>query len=49
MKFGQLIEYKLRNILLEILNTKCGRLASNRPFYKKSNLSASLDQLSEKL
>ena len=41
MKFGQLIEYEMRNIFLK---EKCGGEASPRPFYKKSKLSISLDQ-----
>ena len=45
MKFGQLIEYEMRNIFLK---EKCGE-ASPRPFYKKSKLSISLDQHSEML
>ena len=36
MKFGQLIEYNMRNTFLEESYTKCGREASLRPFYKKS-------------
>ena len=44
MKFGQLIEYKMRNILLEKSYTKCGKETSRRPFYAKSKLSISLDQ-----
>ena len=47
MKFGQLIEYKMRNIFLEKLNTKCGRKTSPRPFTKKSKFSISLNQQSE--
>ena len=35
MQFGQLIEYDMRNIFLEKLNTKCRGKASLRPFYKK--------------
>ena len=49
MKFGQLIEYNMRTILLEISYAKYGREASPRPFYKKSNLSVSVDQQSEML
>ena len=45
MKFGQLIEYNMRNIFLEKLYTKCGGETSPRPFSKKSKLSTSLDQL----
>ena len=32
MKFGQIIEYKMRNIFLEKSNTKCGGEASPSPF-----------------
>ena len=35
MKFGQLIEYNIRNIFLEKSYSKCGGEASHRPFYKK--------------
>ena len=49
MKFGQLIEYNMRNIFLQKLYTKCGGKASPRPFYKKSQLSISLNQQSEML
>ena len=44
MKFGQLIEYKLRNIFPEKLYRKCGGETIRRPFPKKSKLSISLDQ-----
>ena len=44
IKFGELIEYKMRNIFLEELYTKCGGEASSGPFYKRSNLSISVDQ-----
>ena len=44
MKFGQLIEYNLRNIFLEKSYTKCGGETIPRPFSKKSKLSISLDQ-----
>ena len=36
--FGQLIEYNIRNILLEISYTKCGGEASPRLIYKESNI-----------
>ena len=36
MKFGQLIEYNMRNIFLEKSYTKYGGKANHRPFYKKS-------------
>ena len=47
MKFGQLIEYNMRNIFLEKSYTKCGGETSPRLFSKKSKLSISLDQLSK--
>ena len=47
MKFGELIEYNMRNIFLEKLYTKCGRETIPRPFSKKSKLSISLDQYSK--
>ena len=34
-KFGQLIEYKMRNIFLEKSYTKCGAETIHRPFSKK--------------
>ena len=43
MKFGQLKEYKLRNIFLQKSYTKCGGEAIPRRFYQKSILSASLN------
>ena len=46
-KFGQLIEYNIRNVFLEKLCTKCGGETSTRPFSEKSELSISLDQLSK--
>ena len=42
MKFDQLIEYNMRNILLEIPYTKCGGKTIPRPFSNKSKLSRSL-------
>ena len=44
MKFGQLIECNMRNIVLEKSYTKCGGEASPRPFSKNLKLSISLDQ-----
>ena len=44
MKFGQIIEYKMRNILLNKSYTKCGGETIPRPFSKKSKLSIFLDQ-----
>ena len=49
MKFGQLIEYNMRNVFLEKSYKKCCGETSPRPFYKKSKLSISLDQLSKSL
>ena len=45
-KFGQLIEYTMRNVFLEESRAKCREEASLRPFYKKSKLSFSLDEQS---
>ena len=44
IKFGQLIEYNLRNIFFEKSYTKCGGETIPRPFSKKSKLSKSLDE-----
>ena len=44
MKFGQLIEYSLRNILLEKSHTKCGGESSPRPFSEELKLRIYLDQ-----
>ena len=44
LKFGELIEYNMRNIFLEKSYTKCRGEASPRSFYGKSELSISLDQ-----
>ena len=44
MKFGQLIEYNMRNIIFEKSYTKCGGETIPRPFSKKPKLSISLDQ-----
>ena len=38
MKFGQLIEYNMRNIFVEKSYTKYGRETISRPFPKKSKL-----------
>ena len=43
MKFGQLIEYIMRNIFLEKSSTKVGGETITRPFSKKSKLSISLN------
>ena len=44
MKFGQLIEYTMRNYFFEKSYTKCGGETIPRPFSKKSKLSISTDQ-----
>ena len=44
MKFGQLIEYNMRNIFLQNSFTKCGGETSPRTFSEKLKLSISLDQ-----
>ena len=43
-KFGQLIEYNMRNIFLEKSYTKCNGETIPRFFSKKSKLNVSLDQ-----
>ena len=49
VKYGKLIEYNMRNILLEKSCTKYGGETSLRPLFKKSKLSIPLDQQSETL
>ena len=49
MKFGQFIEYNMRNIFLETSYTWCGGETIPRPVSKKSELSISLDQCSKVL
>ena len=44
MKFGQLIEYSMRNISVEKSYAKCAGETIPRPLSKKSKLSISLDQ-----
>ena len=44
MKFGQFIEYNMRNIFLEKSCTKCAGETIPRTLSKKSKLSISLDQ-----
>ena len=44
MKFGQLIEYNMRNIFIEKSNTKCGTETIPTPFSEKSKLGIYLDQ-----
>ena len=41
MKFGQLMEYNMRNIFLQKSYTKCGEETSPRPFSGKLKLSVS--------
>ena len=43
-KFGQLIEFNMRNIFLEKLYAKCGGETRPRPFSERLKLSISLDQ-----
>ena len=49
MKFGQLIEYNMKNIFLEKSYTKYSEEASPRLFYKKSKLGIFLGLQSGKL
>ena len=49
MKFGQLIEYNMRNIFLEKSYTKCGGELVQKPFSNKLTLSISMDQQSKAL
>ena len=44
MKFGQLIEYNMRNIFVEKSYAKCDGETITRHLPKKSKLSISLDQ-----
>ena len=44
MKFGQLIECNMRNIVIEKWYTKCGGETIPSPFSEKTKLSISLDQ-----
>ena len=44
MKFGQLIEYNMRNIFVEKSYIKCAGETIPRPLSKKSKFSISLDQ-----
>ena len=44
MKFGQLIEYNMRNISVEKSYIKCAGESITRPLSKKSKLSISLEQ-----
>ena len=47
MKFGQLMDYNIRNIFLEKSYTKRGAETRPRPFSEKRKLSISLDQLAK--
>ena len=49
MKYGHLIEYKMRDIFLKKTYIKCGGETSLRPFSGKLNLSISLNQWSKVL
>ena len=49
MKFGQLIEYNMKNIFVEKPFTKCGGETIIRHLFKKSKLSISMDQWSKLL
>ena len=44
MKYGQLIEYNMRNIFVEKSYSKCGGATIPKHFSKKSKLSIALDQ-----
>ena len=44
MKFGQLIEYNMRNIFVKKSYTKCAGETFSRPLSKKTKLSMYLDQ-----
>ena len=44
MKFGQLIEYNMRNVFIEKSYIKYGGETAPRAFSKKSKFSMSLDQ-----
>ena len=49
MKFGQYIEYIVKNVFLERSYTKHGEEAIRRPFYERSKLNISLGHQSEML
>ena len=49
MKFGQLLEYNMRNIFVKKSYTKCAGETVSRPLSKTSKLSISLDQHCEVL
>ena len=44
IKFGQLLEYNMKNIFVEKSYTKCGGETIPSPFSKKPKLMRSLDQ-----
>ena len=44
VKFGQLIEYNIRNIFLEKSYTRCDKDTIPRPLAKNPKLNISLDQ-----
>ena len=48
-KFGQLIQYSMKNTFLETSYTKCSGETTPRPFSKKSKLIISLDRSSKVL
>ena len=48
MKFGQLVEYNMKNIFLEKSDTKCGGETIPIPFSKKLKLTVSVNQQSIK-
>ena len=47
LKFGQFIEFNIRNIFLGKSYTKCDGETSPRPFSEKLKLSISMDQYSK--
>ena len=47
MKLGQLIEYNMGNIFIQISYTKCGKETSLRPFSEKLKLILYLNQLTK--
>ena len=44
IKFGQLIEYNMRNIFIEKSSTKCAGETIPRPLFQNSKLRISLDE-----
>ena len=49
MKFCQSMKYNMRNVFVGKSYGNCGGEASPRPFYKKSQMSISVNQQSEML